>query len=197
MAENEILMPEENVFYKVFPGGTTDPETEMLIDTSGDTFSGSKEDAIRAFFQSQSGTTLMHDFMASAFVIFPDGEESELEQPNSDAISKKYDRILIYRIVPNSEDEIAKALIAGDPAKDLEVTLAMKEFREGVHSFMAEYIARCTEIEMPKGSNVTHLRRFTGECVSGESKIWPAKIDFRIKKPRSKADANIWDLRVF
>ena len=197
MAENEIIAPEQNVFYKVFPGGTTDPETEMLIDTSGDTFSGSKEDAIRAYFQSQDGAQLMRNFMVNVFAVFADDDEIEIDQSDSEGIPKKYDRILIYRVVPNSVDEIPKALIAGDPAKDLEVTLAMKEFREGVHSFMAEYIARCTEIETPKGSNVSHLRKFTGECVSGESKIWPAKIDFRIKKPRSKVDANIWDLRVF
>lgn len=197
MAENDVIFtPEQNVFYKVFPGGTTDPEEELLIDSSGDTFSGSKEDAIRAFFQSQSGTQCMNDFVTSAFVIFPDNDETEVEQ-DTEKMIKKHDRILIYRIVPNSEDEISKALIAGDPTKDLEVTLAIKEFREGFHSFMAEYSLTRTEIEIPKGSDQAHLRHYKGDCLSGESKIWPATIDFRIKPPRSKVDQGIWEMRVF
>lgn len=109
-----------------------DDDSDMIVDTSGDTFSASPEDAIRALFQQMPGDILAKITIASLFT-----KNDQPIEVDADATTDKAIRYLVMiRIIANDVDEFEAAKSEGG---DYDFMLRLKDLTQGYLNAMQDY----------------------------------------------------------
>lgn len=117
-------------FYKAF--AQLHDEVDMMIDTSGDTFSMSPEGAIIDLYTNMRVDDI---FRFPTLVAFINGEE--IENGCKDLLEKSI--VTVVAFTPHDKTEFMPAILDGDPFNDPTFILARNRIKEGLQMDLAEY----------------------------------------------------------
>lgn len=126
-------------FYKAFMFPTDPPE--MQVDISGDTFSHTPEQAIRA--------CLMHlskdEMVSIPFMILNMMESDESVDIPEDKMNERMKQLVLIRLIANDIEDFEKATAEYEPISEDEFWLQVKALKEGYSMGVQDYTVKYLE----------------------------------------------------